>query len=152
MGRYKNWRGSSDKPILELLTFGSNLDFSDLRMFCVFCACFAHKKVANFVNAGFWRLRAPETSIWAPEGAFWPQKAIFPSFFHDFFGVFFGIFWVSREAALAADLITARKPIQGGCAGSRLFHGFPRPDDGVDSFAMLAVGPPSQAVAVVHPP
>ena len=32
-----------------------------------------------------------------------PKKTIFPSFFHDFFG----IFWVPREAALAADLITA---------------------------------------------
>ena len=31
--------GWIDKPILELLTFGSNLDFSDLRMFC---ACFAY--------------------------------------------------------------------------------------------------------------
>ena len=52
-GRYKNWRGVIDKPILALLTFGSNPDFSDvgvfcacfahvLRMFCVFCACFAH--------------------------------------------------------------------------------------------------------------
>ena len=29
MGRYKNWRGVIDKPILGLLTFGSNLDFSD---------------------------------------------------------------------------------------------------------------------------
>ena len=67
-GRYKNWRGWIDKPILELLTFG--------------------QKVANFVNAGFWRLRAPETSIWAPEGAFWPKKAIFPSFFHYFFAGF----------------------------------------------------------------
>ena len=28
-GPYKNWRGVIDKPILELLTFGSNLDFSD---------------------------------------------------------------------------------------------------------------------------
>ena len=27
-GRYKNWRGMIDKPILELLTFGSNPDFS----------------------------------------------------------------------------------------------------------------------------
>ena len=98
-GHYKNWRGSIDKPILELLTFG--------------------QKVANFVNAGFWRLKAPETSIWAPGGAFWPKKALFPSFFHDFFW----IFWVPREAALAADLITARKPIQGGCASSRLIHG-----------------------------
>ena len=42
-------------------------------------------KAGNFVNAGFWRLRAPETSIWAPEGAFGPKKAIFPSFFHNFF-------------------------------------------------------------------
>ena len=30
------------------------------------------EKAVNFVNAGFWRLRAPETSIWAPEGAFGP--------------------------------------------------------------------------------
>ena len=29
MGRYKHWRGVIDKPILELLTFGSNPDFSD---------------------------------------------------------------------------------------------------------------------------
>ena len=29
VGRCKHWRGSIDKPILELLTFGSNLDFSD---------------------------------------------------------------------------------------------------------------------------
>ena len=28
MGRYKNWRGVIDKPILELLTFESNMDFS----------------------------------------------------------------------------------------------------------------------------
>ena len=28
-------------------------------------------------------------------------------FFHYFFTIFFGIFWVPREAALAADLITA---------------------------------------------
>ena len=45
VGRCKNWRGSIDKPILELLPFGSNLDLSDLRMFCVFlrmfCECFA---------------------------------------------------------------------------------------------------------------
>ena len=45
-----------------------------LRMFCTSFG----EKVASFVNAGFWRLRAPETSIWAPEGAFWPKKAIFP--------------------------------------------------------------------------
>ena len=55
-----------------------------------------------------------------------PPKSNFFSFFHDFCL----IFWVPREAALAADLITAWKPIQGGCASSRLFHGFPRPDDG----------------------
>ena len=42
----------------------------------------------DFQNAGFWRLKAPETSIWAPEGAFWPNKAIFPSFFYDFFAGF----------------------------------------------------------------
>ena len=52
-GRYKNWLGLIDKPILALLTFGQT-----------------HFEAVNFVNAGFWRLRAPETSIWAPEGAF----------------------------------------------------------------------------------
>ena len=30
-----------------------------------------------------------------------------------------------REAALAADLITARRPFWGGCASSPLDHGFP---------------------------
>ena len=30
---------------------------------------------------------------------------------------------MSGEAALAADLITACKSLQGGCASSRLFHG-----------------------------
>ena len=63
-------------------------------------------EATNFVNAGFWRLRAPETSIWAPEGAFWPKKAIFPSFFHVFFE---GIWNFSG--------------LQGGCASSRLDHG-----------------------------
>ena len=38
-------------------------------------------EAANFVNAGFWRLKAPETSIWAPEDAFGPKKAIFRLFF-----------------------------------------------------------------------
>ena len=49
-----------DKPILELLAFG--------------------QKVANFVNAGFWRLRAPGTSILAPGGAFWPKRQFFAIF------------------------------------------------------------------------
>ena len=71
-GRYKNWRGWIDKPILELLAF--------------------EKKVANFVNAGFWRLGAPETSIWAPEGAFGPKKGNFSFIFSPFFRVFLGRF------------------------------------------------------------
>ena len=29
VGRYKHWLGLIEKPILELLTFGSNLDFCD---------------------------------------------------------------------------------------------------------------------------
>ena len=33
VGRCKNWRGVIDKPILELLTFESNLDFSDFGSF-----------------------------------------------------------------------------------------------------------------------
>ena len=35
-GALRKWRGVLGKPILELLTFGSNLDLGDLRMFCVF--------------------------------------------------------------------------------------------------------------------
>ena len=31
----------------------------------------------DFQNAGFWRLKAPKTCIWAPEGAFGPKKATF---------------------------------------------------------------------------
>ena len=62
VGRYKNWRGVIDTPILELLTFGSNPDFGGFGVFCACFACFAHV---------------------------------------------FGIFLVPREAALAADLITA---------------------------------------------
>ena len=59
-----------DRPILELLSFGSNPDFS----------------------------------------GFGPKKASFPQFFHYFFDDVFGFFedlLVPREAALAADLITA---------------------------------------------
>ena len=41
----------------------------------------------------------------------------------DVFHIFSGDREVSREAALAADLITARKSGRGGCASSRLFHG-----------------------------
>ena len=44
-------------------------------------------KAENFGNAGFWRLRAPETSIWAPEGAFGPKKVKFSSMFLIFSGV-----------------------------------------------------------------
>ena len=48
--RYKHWRGSIDRPILELLTFDSNPDFGDFGVFCacfanvlrMFCACFAN--------------------------------------------------------------------------------------------------------------
>ena len=92
-------RGVIDKPILELLTFGSNPDFSD---FGVFCVCFAY------------------------------VLRVLSCFAHVFV-----IFWVPREAALAADLITARKPVGGGCASSRLIHGFPRPDDGGWSFGLI---------------
>ena len=33
------------------------------------------------------------------------------------------VFWASREAALAADCITAPKALRRGCASSRLDHG-----------------------------
>ena len=38
-------------------------------------------RAVNVVNAGFWRLKAPETSIWAPEAAFGPNFAYFLVFF-----------------------------------------------------------------------
>ena len=44
VGRYKNWRGSIDKPILELLTFGSHPDFGDFGVFCVFLRMFCSPK------------------------------------------------------------------------------------------------------------
>ena len=37
----------------------------------------------DFQNPGFWRLKAPETRIWAPEGAFFE----FPSPFQTLFGL-----------------------------------------------------------------
>ncbi len=46
-----------------------------------------------------------------------PKRQFFLSFFH--------IFLAGGEAALAADLITAWKTLRGGCASSRLDHGFP---------------------------
>ena len=36
-------------------------------------------------NAGFWHLKAPETSIWAPEGAFAQKNTSFLYFCYDFF-------------------------------------------------------------------
>ena len=64
-------------------------------------------EAANFVNAGFWRLKAPETSICAPEGAFWPKKAFFHTFFTDFFVDFsgfspFGAGYPSQKARLSS--------------------------------------------------
>ena len=49
-------------------------------------------QAVDFQNAGFWRLKAPETSIWAPEGAFGPKKAIFHNLF-DIFWPFFPHIW-----------------------------------------------------------
>ena len=43
----------------------------------------------------------------------------------QFFLNFLMIFLAPGEAALAADLITAWKTLRGGCASSRLDHGFP---------------------------
>ena len=48
----------------------------------------------------------------------------------ELFLYFFTLFSAAEEAALAADLITVWKPFRGGCASSRLDHGFPGPDDG----------------------
>ena len=59
LGRYKNWRGVIDKPILELLTFGSNPDFSDFLVrvcdFDYFSAIFwapARPDIANLFQVG----------------------------------------------------------------------------------------------------
>ena len=47
MGRYKHWRGSIDKPILELLTFGQNpfleTEPDILTIVCYFLAASAAK-------------------------------------------------------------------------------------------------------------
>ena len=45
------------------------------------------EEAANFVNAGFWRLKAPETCIWAPEGAFDPKRNFFCYLFTFFSAV-----------------------------------------------------------------
>ena len=58
---------------------------------------------ADFVNAGFWRLRAPETSIWAPEGAFGTKR----QFFRHFFVVFS---WIFRVLAPLGLVTLVRKP------------------------------------------
>ena len=73
----------------------------------------------DFQNPGFWRLKAPETSIWTPEGAFGPLRlgerrttGLGGTTGSD--GRRNGIRTTARgdpqavgEAALAADLITA---------------------------------------------
>ena len=80
-------------------------------------------EAANFLNAGFWRLRAPETRILAPEGALdrisyikGPKRANF----HRFFAIFSIFYWanwlaVKKSAASAASLdgFSSRDPV--GC-------------------------------------
>ena len=135
VGRDKNWRGWIDKPILELLTCGSNLDLVICACFACFCACFAcycacfaHKKVAHFVNSGFWRLRAPETSIWAPEGALDRNpyiKGPKRQFFHRFFSIFSAVFpyiW-----PLAQPNIAEKKAASMEKAKGRVRDGFAKP-------------------------
>ena len=72
----------------NFLTIFGRIFWSFPKVFQILCWDFRETGAVDFQNAGFWRLRAPETSIWAPEGAFGPQKAIFPLFFHDFFHIF----------------------------------------------------------------
>ena len=96
MGRYKNWRGVIDKPILELLTFGRNLDFGEsdfgsktihvddlrmfctfLRMFCVFFNKYCGKGAVNQSAASAASLRGGRASGRLDHGLFfrnfWPR-------------------------------------------------------------------------------
>ena len=68
----------------------------------------------------------PRTSDFRPDYGDFLYKRSKRQFFLYFCTIFsriFGICRGPREAALAADLITARKSRQGGCASSRLDHG-----------------------------
>ena len=56
----------------------------------------AEKGAANVVNAGFWRLKAPITSIWAPEGAFGLRIGLQGLFFTIFSAFFLNIWPLAR--------------------------------------------------------
>ena len=84
----------------------------------ILCWDFRENGAVDFQNPGFWRLRAPETRIWAPEGAFGRD---FDYFFYYLLAASAAKKckkrpWSSRplarpprrEAALAAALITSR--------------------------------------------
>ena len=58
VGRYKKRRGVIDKPILELLTFGSNLDFSDFESKLIHFGDFSTLDTAIHVpQTHFWTLQ-----------------------------------------------------------------------------------------------
>ena len=62
------------------------------KVFQILCWDFWETGAVDFQNAGFWRLKAPETRIWAPDGAFGPKRQIFYIF--SLFLVSF--FWIFR--------------------------------------------------------
>ena len=86
------------------------------RVFQILCWDFRGTQAMDFQNAGFWRLRAPETSIWAPEGAF-ESKRQFSIVFLLFFRYFFGRIGVdvNKSAASAASLDGFSSRDQVGC-------------------------------------
>ena len=46
------------------------------RVFHILCWDFLETGAVDFQNPGFWRLKAPETRIWAPEGAIYGDPYI----------------------------------------------------------------------------
>ena len=65
------------------------------KVFQMLCWDFRELEAVDFQNPGFWRLRAPETRIWAPEGAFavsaTPKRS--KRQFFEYFLAFFLYIW-----------------------------------------------------------
>ena len=82
-----------------------------------FFGFFASFQAVSFVNAGFWRLKAPETNMWAPEGAFGPKKAKI----HRCFAIFSAVF--PNIWPLAGPNIAKKGwPLQALARGDRQTH------------------------------
>ena len=64
------------------------------------------KKKQLILKCWFLAPQAPETSIWAPEGAFGPKRQFF-AYFLDLFGIYSGFedsYWVGMSGSLVEKL------------------------------------------------